>query len=158
MQKITTFLWFDDDAEEAMKFYVSLFKNSKILSTNRYPEGSPGKAGTLMTGSFQLEGQEFMALNGGPEFPFTEAISLFVNCESQQEVDDIWAKLTVGGGRESQCGWLKDKFGLSWQIIPKQLGEMLGDKDPDKAKRALDAMLKMKKIDVKALERARDGR
>ncbi len=101
MQKITTFLWFDDDAEEAMKFYVSLFKNSKILSTNRYPEGSPGKAGTLMTGSFQLEGQEFMALNGGPEFPFTEAISLFVNCESQQEVDDLWAKLTAGGGRSA---------------------------------------------------------
>jgi predicted 3-demethylubiquinone-9 3-methyltransferase (glyoxalase superfamily) len=158
MQKITTFLWFDDDAEEAMKFYTSLFKNSKILSTSRYPEGSPGKAGLLMTGTFQLEGQEFMALNAGPEFKFTEAISLFVNCESQQEVDDLWAKLTADGGEESQCGWLKDKFGLSWQIIPRQLGEMLGDKDPAKAKRAMDAMLKMRKIDIKALERARDGR
>ena len=158
MQKITTFLWFDDDAEEAMKFYTSLFKNSKILSTSRYPEGSPGNAGTLMTGTFQLEGQEFMALNAGPEFKFTEAISLFVNCETQQEVDDLWAKLTADGGEESQCGWLKDKFGLSWQIIPKQLGEMLGDKDPAKAKRAMDAMLQMRKIDIKAIERARDGR
>jgi predicted 3-demethylubiquinone-9 3-methyltransferase (glyoxalase superfamily) len=158
MQKITTFLWFDDDAEEAMKFYTSIFKNSKILSTSRYPEGSPGKAGAVMTGTFQLEGQEFMALNAGPEFKFTEAISLFVNCETQQEVDDLWAKLTAGGGEESQCGWLKDKFGLSWQIIPKQLGEMLGDKDPAKAKRALDAMLQMHKIDIKTLERARDGR
>ena len=158
MQKITTFLWFDDDAEEAMKFYTSIFKNSKILSTSLYPEGSPGKAGTVMTGTFQLEGQEFMALNAGPEFKFTEAISLFVNCETQQEVDDLWAKLTADGGEESQCGWLKDKFGLSWQIIPKQLGEMLGDKDPAKAKRALDAMLQMRKIDIKAIERARDGR
>ena len=158
MQKITTFLWFDDDAEEAMKFYTSLFKNSKILSTSRYPEGSPGKPGTLMTGSFQLDGQEFMALNGGPQFPFTEAISLLVNCETQQEVDELWAKLTADGGQESQCGWLKDRFGVSWQIIPKQLGEMIGDKDPVKSKRAVDAMLKMKKIDIKALERARDGR
>ena len=158
MQKITTFLWFDDDAEEAKKFYTSLFKNSKILSTSRYPEGSPGNAGTLMTGTFQLEGQEFMALNAGPEFKFTEAISLFVNCENQQEVDDLWSKLIADGGEESQCGWLKDKFGLSWQIIPKQLGEMLGDKDPAKAKRALDAMLQMRKIDIKAIERARDGR
>jgi predicted 3-demethylubiquinone-9 3-methyltransferase (glyoxalase superfamily) len=158
MQKITTYLWFDDDAEEAMKFYTSLFKNSKILSTSRYPEGSPGKPGTLMTGSFQLDGQEFMALNGGPQFPFTEAISLLVNCETQQEVDELWAKLTADGGQESQCGWLKDKFGVSWQIIPRQLGEMIGDKDAAKAKRAVDAMLKMKKIDLKALERARDGR
>ena len=158
MQKITTFLWFDDDAEEAMKFYTSLFKNSKILSTSRYPEGSPGKPGTLMTGSFQLDGQEFMALNGGPQFPFTEAISLLVNCENQQEVDELWAKLIADGGQESQCGWLKDKFGVSWQIIPKQLGEMIGDKDPAKSKRAVDAMLKMKKIDIKAIERARDGR
>lgn len=158
MQKITTFLWFDDDAEEAMKFYTSIFKNSKILSTSRYPEGTPGTAGTVMTGTFQLEGQEFMALNAGPEFKFTEAISLFVNCENQQEVDDLWTKLTADGGEESQCGWLKDKFGLSWQIIPKQLGEMLGDKDPAKAKRALDAMLQMHKIDIKTLERARDGR
>lgn len=158
MQKITTYLWFDDNAEEAMKFYVSLFKNSKILSTSRYPEGSPGKPGTLMTGQFQLDGQEFMALNGGPQFPFTEAISLLVNCEDQQEVDELWSKLTSDGGQESQCGWLKDKFGVSWQIIPKQLGEMIGDEDPVKAKRAVDAMLQMKKIDIKAMERARDGR
>ena len=158
MQKITPFLWFDGKAQEAMDFYTSIFKNSKILSTSRYPEGSPGKAGTLMTGTFQLEGQEFMALNAGPEFKFTEAISLFVNCETQQEVDDLWAKLTADGGEESQCGWLKDKFGLSWQIIPKQLGEMLGDKDPAKAKRAMDAMLQMRKIDIKTIERARDVR
>ncbi len=158
MQKITTYLWFDDNAEEAMKFYVSLFKNSKILSTSRYPEGNLGKPGTLMTGQFQLDGQEFIALNGGPQFPFTEAISLLVNCEGQQEVDELWAKLTANGGQESQCGWLKDKFGVSWQIIPRQLGEMIGDKDPVKAKRALDAMLQMKKIDIGAMERARDGR
>lgn len=158
MQKITTYLWFDDDAEEAMKFYCSLFKNSKILSTSRYPEGSPGNAGTLMIGSFQLDGQEFMALNGGPQFSFTEAISLLVNCENQQEVDELWSKLTADGGQESQCGWLKDKFGVSWQIIPKQLSEMIGDKDPVKAKRAVEAMLKMRKIDIKAMERARDGR
>ncbi len=158
MQKIAPFLWFDDNAEEAMKFYVSIFKNSKILSTTRYPDGGPGTPGKLMSGTFQLEGQEFYALNAGPQFKFTEAISLFVNCETQQEVDDLWAKLTVDGGEESQCGWLKDKFGLSWQIIPTALGEMLGDKDPEKATRAMEAMLKMKKIDIKALQRARDQR
>jgi predicted 3-demethylubiquinone-9 3-methyltransferase (glyoxalase superfamily) len=157
MQKITTYLWFDDNAEEAMKFYVSIFKNSKILNTTRYPEGGPGKPGKLMTGTFQLEGQQFHALNGGPEFKFTEAISLLVDCETQQEVDDLWAKLTADGGEEGQCGWLKDKFGLSWQIIPTALFEYLGDKDPVKAKRAMEAMLKMKKIDIKALKDARDG-
>lgn len=157
-QKIAPFLWFDDNAEEAMKFYVSIFKNSKILSITRHPDAGPGTPGKVMTGSFQLEGQKFHALNGGPQFKFTEAVSLFVDCATQQEVDDLWAKLTADGGQESQCGWLKDKFGLSWQIIPRALGEMLGDKDPEKAKRALEAMLKMRKIDIKALEGARDQR
>jgi len=157
MQKLVTYLWFDDNAEEAMKFYVSIFKDSKILNMSRYPDGGPGQPGKLMTGTFQLEGQQFHALNGGPQFRFTEAISILVNCETQQEVDDLWAKLTAGGGEESQCGWLKDKFGLSWQIIPTALGEYLGDKDPVKAKRAMEAMLTMKKIDIKALKEARDG-
>jgi predicted 3-demethylubiquinone-9 3-methyltransferase (glyoxalase superfamily) len=151
MQKITTFLWFDGDAEEAMKFYVSVFKNSKILST------MPGPDGKVLTGTFQLEGQQFMALNGGPHFKFTEAISLFVNCETQAEVDDLWNKLTAGGGAESQCGWLKDKFGLSWQIIPSALGRLLGDKDRVKAGRVMQAMLKMRKIDIAKLQQAYDG-
>jgi len=158
MQKIAPFLWFNDNAEEAMNFYVSVFKNSKIVSTDRYGDAGPGPKGTLMAGTFQLEGQEFYALNGGPQFKFTEAISLFVNCETQQEVDELWAKLTADGGEESQCGWLKDKFGLSWQIIPTALGEMLGDKDPERSKRVMEAMLKMRKIDIKALEQARDQR
>ena len=158
MQKIAPFLWFNDNAEEAMNFYVSVFKNSKIVSTNRYGDAGPGPKGTLMAGTFQLEGQEFYALNGGPQFKFTEAISLFVNCETQQEVDELWAKLTADGGEESQCGWLKDKFGLSWQIIPTALGEMLGDKDPERSKRVMEAMLKMRKIDIKALDQARDQR
>jgi predicted 3-demethylubiquinone-9 3-methyltransferase (glyoxalase superfamily) len=154
MQKIRTFLWFDDNAEEAMKFYVSIFKNSKIGDTTRL-DGPDGK---VITGTFQLEGQEFMALNGGPQFPFTEAISLFVDCKDQQEVDELWAKLTSGGGSESQCGWLKDKFGVSWQIIPSGLGDLLGDKDPVRAKRAMDAMLAMKKIDLAGMQRAADGK
>ncbi len=154
MQKITPFLWFNDNAEEAMNFYTSIFKNSKILSVNRYGEGAPVPAGTVMTATFQLEGQEFMALNGGPHFKFTEAISLFVNCETQAEVDELWAKLTADGGEESQCGWLKDKFGLSWQIIPSALGEALGNPDPAKAQRAMQAMLQMKKIDIQKLKDA----
>jgi len=158
MQKIAPFLWFNDNAEEAMNFYVSVFKNSKIVSTDRYGDAGPGPKGTLMSGTFQLEGQEFYALNGGPQFKFTEAISLFVNCETQQEVDELWAKLTADGGEESQCGWLKDKFGLSWQIIPTALGDMLGDKDPERSKRVMEAMLKMRKIDIKALDQARDQR
>ncbi len=145
MQKITTFLWFNSQAEEAAKFYVSIFKNSKILSANP------------MTVTFQLDGQTFIGLNGGPQFTFTEAISLFVDCETQQEVDELWQKLTAGGGSESQCGWLKDKFGLSWQIVPRQLGRMLSDKDQVKANRALQAMLKMKKIDIGQLESAFKG-
>ena len=147
MQKITPFLWFDTQAEEAMNFYVSVFKNSKILSV------SPGPDGKVMTGTFQLDGQEFMALNAGPQFPFTEAISFFVHCETQAEVDELWAKLTEGG-EESRCGWLKDKFGLSWQIIPAVLGELLQDKDPEKAGRVMQAMLQMSKIDIKTLQQA----
>jgi predicted 3-demethylubiquinone-9 3-methyltransferase (glyoxalase superfamily)/uncharacterized protein YndB with AHSA1/START domain len=151
-QKITTFLWFDGNAEEAMKFYVSIFKNSKVVST------MPGPDGKVLTGTFELEGQRFMALNGGPQFKFTEAISLFVNCETQSEVDDLWKKLIAGGGAESQCGWLKDKFGLSWQIIPSALGRLLGDRDRAKAGRAMQAMLQMRKIDIAKLQQAFDGR
>jgi predicted 3-demethylubiquinone-9 3-methyltransferase (glyoxalase superfamily) len=150
MQKLTPFLWFDGKAEEAMQFYVSIFKNSMIVST------MPGPDGKVLTGTFQLEGQQFMALNGGPQFKFTEAISLFVNCETQAEVDDLWNKLTAGGV-ESQCGWLKDKFGLSWQIIPSVLGRLLGDKDRVKANRVMQAMLQMKKIDIAKLQQAYDG-
>ena len=150
MQKIVPFLWFDGKAEEAADFYVSVFKNSKILSVS----GPKGKA---MSVTFQLEGQPFYALNGGPQFKFTEAISLFVNCETQAEVDDLWSKLTAGGGAESQCGWLKDRFGLSWQIIPTALGRMLGDKDPKKANAAMQAMLQMKKIDTQRLQQAYDA-
>jgi predicted 3-demethylubiquinone-9 3-methyltransferase (glyoxalase superfamily) len=156
MQKITPFLWFDNNCEEAMNFYVSVFKNSKVLSVRRYGEGGPGPKGTVMTGTFQLDGQEFMALNGGPHFKFTEAISLFVNCETQEEVDELWEKLSEGGAK-SQCGWLKDKYGLSWQIVPSVLGELLNDKDPQKSKRVMEAMLKMSKLDINTLKRAYDG-
>jgi predicted 3-demethylubiquinone-9 3-methyltransferase (glyoxalase superfamily) len=155
MQKITPYLWFDNQAEEAMNFYVSLFKNSQILSVSRYGDGGPGPQGTVMTATFQLDGQEFMALNGGPHFKFTEAISLFVNCETQAEVDDLWEKLSEGG-EEQQCGWLKDRYGLSWQIIPTALGEMLGDNDPKKSQNVMQAMLQMRKIDIAALRRAYD--
>jgi predicted 3-demethylubiquinone-9 3-methyltransferase (glyoxalase superfamily) len=154
MQKIRPFLWFNENAEEAMKFYVSVFKNSKIESMSRYPEGAPGPAGEVMTGTFVLDGQEFMALNGGPEFRFNESISFFVNCETQEEVDELWQKLTTDGGEESQCGWLKDKFGLSWQIVPTKLGELLGDPDREKSQRVMQAMLQMRKIDIAGLERA----
>ena len=153
MQKITPFLWFNDKAEEAMIFYTSIFKNSKIGSITRYGEGGPGPKGTVMTGTFQLEGQEFYALNGGPQFKFTEAISFFVNCKTQEEVDELWEKLSEGG-EKSRCGWLKDKYGLSWQIIPTILGELLRDKDPEKSKRVMNAMLKMDKIDIKTLKQA----
>ena len=156
-QKITPFLWFDNNAEEAMNLYVSIFKNSKILSVSRYGEAGPGPAGSVMSGTFQLEGQKFMVLNGGPHFKFTEAISLFVSCETQEEVDDLWKKLTAGGGAPSRCGWLKDRFGLSWQIIPNILGELLQDKDPKKSKRVMEAMLQMDKIDIKKLREAYAG-
>ena len=152
MPKISPFLWFDGKAEEAMNFYVAIFPNSKVVSVMRPGEGAPA-----MSVTFQLDGQEFMGLNAGPQFAFTEAISFFVNCETQPEVDELWEKLIEGGGEPSQCGWLKDRFGLSWQIIPRALGEMLGDKDHQKAGRAMNAMLKMQKIDIKTLRQAFDG-
>ena len=155
MQKIAPFLWFNDKAEEAMNFYVSIFRNSKIVGVSRYGEGGPGPKGKVMIGTFQLDGQEFFALNGGPQYKFTEAISLFVNCESQQEVDELWEKLSEGGEIQ-QCGWLKDKYGLSWQITPSVLGKLMQDKDPKKAKRVMEAMLQMKKIDIKTLQQAYD--
>jgi predicted 3-demethylubiquinone-9 3-methyltransferase (glyoxalase superfamily) len=157
MQKITPFLWFDNQAEEAMNFYVSIFDHSRIVNVRRYGEAGPGPAGTVMTGTFILEGQEFMALNGGPHFKFTEAISLFVKCDTQEEIDEKWERLSEGG-QKVPCGWLKDKFGLSWQIIPQILGEMLGDKDAEKAKRVMEAMMKMIKIDIAELQRAYDGK
>ena len=155
MQKITPFLWFDSNAEEAMNFYVSIFKDSKILKIVRYGDAGPGPKGTLMVGTFQLEGQEFQALNGGPHHKFTPAISLFVNCETQQEVDTLWEKL-LEGGREDQCGWLQDKFGLSWQIIPTLLPKLLSDKDPKKSQVVMQAMLQMRKIESKKLQQAYD--
>lgn len=153
MQKITPFLWFDNQAEQAARFYTSIFKNSKITSISRYGADNHGPEGAVMTVSFELDGEEFTAINGGPEFKFTEAISLFVHCTGQAEVDDLWNKLTAGG-EESQCGWLKDKYGLSWQIVPDELMELMGDKDPEKAYRVTQAMLKMKKIIIKDLEMA----
>jgi predicted 3-demethylubiquinone-9 3-methyltransferase (glyoxalase superfamily) len=152
-QKITTFLWFDGNAEEAANHYTSIFKNSKILNVARYGEAGPGPKGSVMTVRFQLEGQEFIALNGGPQFKFTEAISLLVNCDTQKEVDEFWTKLTAGG-EEGPCGWLKDKFGLSWQIVPSALFGLLQDKDPEKSNRVMEAMLQMKKIDIARLEQA----
>ena len=156
-QKITTFLWFDNNAEEAANFYVSIFKNSRILKSARYPEGSPGPKGGVMTVDFELDGQQFIALNGGPHFKFTEAISLMVSCKSQEEVDYYWEKLTADGGQESQCGWLKDKFGLSWQITPDALMKVWTDGDPAKAQRVMQAMMSMKKLIIKDLEAAAAG-
>src|SRR5215468_7213731 len=153
MQKITPFLWFDNNAEEAMNFYVSIFKNSKVIKVARYGDAGPGPKGSVMSATFQLDGQEFVALNGGPHFKFTEAISFVVNCETQQEVDEFWKKLSEGG-EESRCGWLKDKYGLSWQIVPTILVKLLQDKDPVKAKRVMEAMLQMNKIDIKKLKQA----
>jgi predicted 3-demethylubiquinone-9 3-methyltransferase (glyoxalase superfamily) len=155
MQKITPFLWFDGNAEEAMNFYVSTFKNSKVVNVRRYGEGGPGPKGSVMTGTFQLDGQEFLALNGGPQYSFSPAVSFYVNCETQQEVDELWEKLSKGGVKD-RCGWLKDKYGLSWQIIPSVLGRMLGDKDPQKSGRVMKAMLQMDKIDIKKLQQAYD--
>jgi predicted 3-demethylubiquinone-9 3-methyltransferase (glyoxalase superfamily) len=153
MQKITPFLWFDGKAEEAMNFYISIFKNSKILSVSRHGEAGPGPKGTVMTAKFELNGQEFIALNGGPQFTFTEAISFVVSCETQQEVDELWEKLSQGG-QKSRCGWLKDKYGLSWQVIPTVLVELLQDKNPAKSSRVMQAMLQMDKIDIETLRRA----
>jgi predicted 3-demethylubiquinone-9 3-methyltransferase (glyoxalase superfamily) len=153
MKSITPFLWFDNQAEEAMNFYISIFPGSKVLNVARYGDAGPGPKGTVMTTSFQLNGQDFMALNGGPIFRFTEAISLFVSCEDQQEVDYFWEKLSAGG-QKSRCGWLKDKFGLSWQIVPTVLGELLHSKDPETSKRVMQAMLQMDKIDIEGLKKA----
>lgn len=153
MQKITTFLTYNSQAEEAVNLYVSLFKNSRITNISRFGEGAPVPAGTVMSVAFELEGQEFMALNGGPHFTFSDGISLFVSCQTQAEVDELWEKLSAGG-EKGPCGWLKDRFGVSWQIIPTVLGELLGDKDPSKAQAALQAMLQMSKIDIAALRRA----
>ena len=156
MQKIVTFLWFNDKAEEAANFYVSLFKNSKITGVSRYGDAGPGPKGSAMTVNFQLEGQEFIALNGGPHYKFTPAISLFVNCETQEEVDALWDKLS-SGGRKDRCGWLQDKYGLSWQIIPTALMRLMSDPDPKKSARVMQAMLQMDKIDVRKLQEAHDG-
>ncbi|CAM4254502.1 putative 3-demethylubiquinone-9 3-methyltransferase (glyoxalase superfamily) [Paenibacillus endophyticus] len=150
MQKISPFLWFNDQAEEAIHFYLSVFKNGRIISVSRYGEAGPGPSGSMMSGTFELEGQTFMALNGGPHFPFTPAISLFVNGETQEEVDELWDKLSEGGAKE-KCGWLRDKYGLSWQIIPAGMGKLLQDKDPVKAGRVMQAMLQMEKIDLAVL-------
>jgi predicted 3-demethylubiquinone-9 3-methyltransferase (glyoxalase superfamily) len=154
-QKITPFLWFDGKAEEAVNFYVSIFKNSKILSVSRYGDAGPAPKGTVMTAAFELDGQKFVALNGGPQFTFSPAISFVVNCETQQEVDDFWEKLSAGG-KEVQCGWLQDKYGLSWQIVPRILPDLLQDKNPEKTQRVIKAMMQMIKIDIKGLQQAFD--
>jgi predicted 3-demethylubiquinone-9 3-methyltransferase (glyoxalase superfamily) len=153
MQKITTFLTFNDQAEEAVNFYTSIFEDSKVVSTSRYGEAGPGPEGALMSATFELDGQRFMALNGGPSFGFAQGISLFVDCETQEEVDELWEKLSAGG-KMGPCGWLTDKFGVSWQVIPRALGEMLGDSDPERSKRVLNAMLQMSKIDIAGLRQA----
>ena len=155
MPTITPFLWFDNNVEEAMNFYVSIFKNSKIISVQRMGNAGPGK-GTVVLATFELDGQRFMALQGGPRFKFTEAVSMYVSCETQEEVDYFWEKLTAGGS-ESRCGWLKDQFGLSWQVVPSELGRLLGDPDPGRAKRAMEAMMGMAKIDIAGLKRAAEG-
>ncbi len=153
MQKITPFLWFESKAEEAANFYVSLFKNSKIISITRYGDAGPGQKGSVMLVSFQLEGQDFIALNGGPTYKFSPAISLFVDCQSQQEVDNLWEKLSEGG-KKNRCGWLDDKYGLTWQIVPAVLRELMQDKNPEKSKRVMQAMLQMDKIDIEKLKQA----
>ncbi len=154
MQKIMPCLWFDGQAEEAAKFYVSVFKSGRILETSYWGKTGPGKEGAVLTVRFEMEGQEFLTLNGGPHYKFTPAVSMSVNCEDQREVDVLWDRLTSDGGQESRCGWLIDKYGLSWQIVPKVLPEMMKDKDPEKAKRVTLAMMQMKKIDIAALKRA----
>ena len=156
MQKINPFLWFDGKAEEAAKFYTSIFKNSKIHTISRYGDAGPGPKGTAMVVTFELEGQQFLALNGGPQFKFTPALSLFVNCETQQEVDELWEKLSEGG-RKDRCGWLQDKYGVSWQIIPTTLGQLMADPDPKKSSRVMQAMLQMDKIDIARLQQAYQG-
>ncbi|MFE7529018.1 VOC family protein [Kitasatospora sp. NPDC057542] len=157
MQKITTFLWFDDQAEEAAAFYTTLFPNSRITGTTRYGEAGPGPAGSVMTVEFELAGREYVALNGGPEFHFTEAISLQVECDDQREVDELWAKLSADGGQEGPCGWLKDRYGLSWQITPRVLLDLIADEDRARASRAMKAMLRMQKIEIQPLLAAAEG-
>ena len=157
MQKIVPFLWFNDKAEEAMHFYVSTFKNSRVGKVSRYEGDGPGLKGSVMTATFQLEGQEFMALNGGPHFTFSPAISFFVNCETQNEVDELWDKLSAGG-KELQCGWLQDKFGVAWQIIPTALGKLMNDPDREKAGRVMKAMLQMTRIEIAKLKQACEGK
>lgn len=156
MDKISPCLWFNDQAEEAINFYVSVFKNSKIKSITRIKEDDPGTTGKILTAIFELDGREFMAIDGGPQFPFTEAISLTVNCETQEEIDELWTKLTEGG-EEVQCGWLKDKYGVSWQIVPTVLGELLTEADPEKANRVKEALFQMKKLDIETFKRAYEG-
>ena len=158
MQKITPFLWYDGKAEEAVKLYTSIFKNSKVVSLSYWAEGSPFPKGQVMNATFELDGQRFYAIDAGPQYKFTEAMSLFVNCETQEEIDYLWDKLIAGGGKESMCGWLKDKFGLSWQIVPSLLGELLGDKDRGKAGRVMQAMLQMKKIIIADLRKAYENK
>ena len=157
MPKITTFLTFDDQAEEAVTFYTSVFPNSRIVTTTRYGEAGPGAKGALMSATFELDGQQFMALNGGPSFTFSQGISLFVHCETQEEIDELWEKLSEGG-EKGPCGWLTDKYGVSWQIVPRVLGEMLNDEDPEKANRVMNAMLQMSKLEIEGLRRAYESR
>lgn len=156
MPKITPFLWFNNNAEEAMNFYLSIFKNSKVNTIARYGEAGPGPKGSVMTAAFQLDGQNFVALNGGPHYTFTPAISFWINCETQQEVDHFWDNFSAGG-KTQQCGWVTDKFGITWQVVPAILPKLLGDKDPQKSQRVMQAMLKMVKLDIEALQRAYDG-
>ena len=156
-QKITPFLWFDANAEEAVHYYTAIFKHSKILQVTHYGDTGPGPKGSVMTIAFELAGQSFVALNGGPQFKFNEAISLMVSCEDQKEIDELWSTLTANGGQESMCGWLKDRYGLSWQIVPKALPEMLQDKDPERAKRVMEAIMQMKRIEIDRLEGAYAG-
>ena len=156
MQKITPCLWFDNNAEDAVQFYASIFKDSKILATARYGDTGPGSKGSVMTIKFALNGQEFLALNGGPIFKFTEAVSFIVNCETQQEIDHYWEKLSVGG-KEQQCGWLKDKYGLSWQVVPTILSQLISDKEPEKSNRVMQAVMKMVKLDIAGLKKAYEG-
>jgi predicted 3-demethylubiquinone-9 3-methyltransferase (glyoxalase superfamily) len=156
-QTITPFLWFDTQAEEAANFYTSIFRNSKILHVSRYGDAGPGPKGSAMVVNFQLAGQEFTALNGGPRFQFSEAFSFLVNCDNQREIDEYWTKLTADGGQESMCGWLKDKFGFSWQVVPTELGRLMSSKDPRKVNRVMEALLKMRKLDIATLKAAAEA-
>jgi predicted 3-demethylubiquinone-9 3-methyltransferase (glyoxalase superfamily) len=158
MQKITPFLWFNDNAEEAMNYYVKVFKNSKIVNSSRYPEGGPGPAGKLMVATFEIEGQEFMVLNGGRHYKITPAVSFMVHCDTQEELDHYWNTLTSDGGQEVECGWLTDKFGVSWQIVPRALGKWMSDPDKTKTARVFEALMKMKKLSIPELQKAFEGK